>query len=75
VSVIGNGWAQRLITQIYFEGDPLIPQCPIVRTVPSEAQIRSLIAVPDRGNDVELDSRCYRFDIVLRGQRQTWFEG
>jgi protocatechuate 3,4-dioxygenase beta subunit len=75
VSVLGNGWAQRLITQMYFEGDPLIPQCPIVRTIPSEAQIRSLIAVPDRGNDVELDSRCYRFDIVLRGQRQTWFEG
>lgn len=74
VSVLGSGWVQRLITQMYFEGDPLIPQCPIVQTISSEAQVRALIAVPDRGNDLELDSRCYRFDIVLRGQRRTWFE-
>ena len=73
-SISGDGWAQRLITQLYFEGDPLIPQCPIIRTIPSEEQIRSLIALQDRGNDIELDSRCYRFDIVLRGRRATWFE-
>ena len=75
VAISGSGWAQRLITQLYFEGDPLIPSCPIVRTIASEAQIRGLIALQDKGNFVELDARCYRFDIVLRGQRQTWFEG
>ncbi|MFM7973175.1 MAG: protocatechuate 3,4-dioxygenase subunit beta, partial [Betaproteobacteria bacterium] len=32
-------------------------------------------ALEDRGHFVELDARCYRFDIVLRGRRQTWFEG
>ena len=74
-AINGNGWAQRLVTQLYFEGDPLIPSCPILRTVPTEAQIRGLIALQDKGNFVELDARCYRFDIVLRGQRQTWFEG
>ncbi len=74
-AISGTGWAQRLITQLYFEGDPLIASCPILRTVPTEAQIRGLIALQDRGNFVELDARCYRFDIVLRGQRQTWFEG
>jgi protocatechuate 3,4-dioxygenase, beta subunit len=73
-SVHGQGWAQRLITQMYFEGDPLIAQCPIVRTIANESQVRGLIAQPDRGNDVALDSRCYRFDIVLRGQGSTWFE-
>ena len=71
----GSGWAQRLITQMYFEGDPLIATCPIVRTIPNEDQVRGLIALQDKGNFVELDARCYRFDIVLRGQRQTWFEG
>lgn len=71
----GSGWAQRLITQMYFEGDPLIAICPIVRTIPNEDQVRGLIALQDKGNFVELDARCYRFDIVLRGQRQTWFEG
>jgi len=45
-----------------------------VRTIANEEQVRGLIALQDKGNFVELDSRCYRFDIVLRGQRQTWFE-
>jgi protocatechuate 3,4-dioxygenase beta subunit len=74
VSVAGEGWTQRLITQMYFEGDPLIPDCPILKTIPSEEQIRGLIALQDRANFVALDSRCYRFDIVLRGKRATWFE-
>lgn len=74
-SLMGDGWAQRLITQMYFEGDTLIPGCPILQSIPDEAQVRGLIALEDRGNFVELDARCYRFDIVLRGRRQTWFEG
>jgi protocatechuate 3,4-dioxygenase beta subunit len=73
-SISGDGWAQRLITQMYFEGDPLIPECPIIRTIPSEEQVRGLIALQDRGHFVPLDSRAYRFDIVLRGRRATWFE-
>ena len=70
----GNGWVQRLVTQMYFEGDPLIATCPIVQTIPSEDQIRGLIALQDRAAFVQLDSRAYRFDIVLRGQRATLFE-
>ncbi|HWH82414.1 MAG TPA: protocatechuate 3,4-dioxygenase subunit beta [Burkholderiaceae bacterium] len=70
----GNAWVQRLITQMYFEGDPLIADCPILRSVPSEEQIRGLIALQDRSAFVQLDSRAYRFDIVLRGQRATLFE-
>lgn len=73
-SLSGDGWAQRLITQMYFEGDPLIPDCPIVRTIPSEEQVRGLIAVQDRAAFVPLDSRAYRFDITLRGRRATLFE-
>lgn len=73
-SISGSGWAQRLITQMYFEGDPLIPQCPILRTIPTEAAIRQLIAVLDKAMAAPLDSLAYRFDIVLRGSRATWFE-
>jgi protocatechuate 3,4-dioxygenase, beta subunit len=73
-AISGNGWVQRLITQMYFEGDPLIAECPIVRSIPSEEQIRGLIALQDRSAFVQLDSRAYRFDIVLRGQRATLFE-
>ena len=73
-AISGNAWVQRLVTQMYFEGDPLIPGCPILGIVPSEAQIRGLIALQDRSAFVPLDSRAYRFDIVLRGQRATLFE-
>ena len=73
-SIFGTGFAQRLITQMYFEGDPLIADCPILRCVPSEEQIRGLIALQDRSAFVQLDSRAYRFDVVLRGQRATLFE-
>jgi protocatechuate 3,4-dioxygenase, beta subunit len=70
----GDGWSQRLITQMYFEGDPLIASCPILRSVPDEEQIRGLIALQDTSAFVQFDSRAYRFDIVLRGQRATLFE-
>jgi protocatechuate 3,4-dioxygenase beta subunit len=70
----GDGWAQRLITQMYFEGDPLIASCPILRSVADEEQVRGLIALQDTASFVQLDSRAYRFDIVLRGQRATLFE-
>ena len=73
-AISGDGWAQRLITQMYFEGDPLIATCPIVRTIPDEDQVRGLIALQDTGAFIQLDSRAYRFDIVLRGQRATYFE-
>jgi len=73
-AISGDGWVQRLITQMYFEGDPLIATCPILRIVPSEEQIRGLIAMQDTSAFVPLDSRAYRFDIVLRGRRATLFE-
>ncbi|MBX6318184.1 protocatechuate 3,4-dioxygenase subunit beta [Pigmentiphaga sp.] len=73
-SILADGWAQRLITQQYFEGDPLIPHCPILKTIKNEEQIRGLIALQDIGNFIPLDSRCYRFDITLRGRSATWFE-
>ncbi len=46
-SLSGDAWAQRLITQMYFEGDPLIKQCPIVRTIKNDDAVRTLIAQLD----------------------------
>ena len=74
VSVFGSGFAQRLITQLYFEGDPLIPLCPIVRTIPDPAAIDQLVARMDLNATVPLDSIAWKFDIVLRGRRSTYFE-
>ncbi|MEM9010844.1 MAG: protocatechuate 3,4-dioxygenase subunit beta [Pseudomonadota bacterium] len=73
-SVFGKAFAQRLITQMYFEGDPLIGRCPIVNTIPSEEAIDSLIARLDLDATIPMDARAYRFDIVLRGRRATYFE-
>lgn len=73
-SISGDGWVQRLVTQMYFEGDPLIATCPIVRTIADEQQVRGLIALQDPSAFVALDSRAYRFDIVLRGRGATLFE-
>ena len=73
-SIFGHGFAQRLITQMYFEGDPLIPLCPIVRTITDEKAIEQLTAMHDLQNTVPMDAQAYRFDIVLRGRRSTLFE-
>ena len=74
VSVFGSGFAQRLITQCYFEGDPLIPICPIVQTIPDPEAIAQLTAKLDMNATIPLDTIAYRFDIVLRGRRSTLFE-
>lgn len=73
-SVFGHGFAQRLITQMYFEGDPLIPLCPIVNSIPDKEAISQLVAAFDWPSTIPMDSRAYKFDIVLRGKRRTFFE-
>ncbi|WP_269932764.1 protocatechuate 3,4-dioxygenase subunit beta [Aminobacter sp. HY435] len=73
-SVFGHGFAQRLITQMYFEGDPLIWLCPIVKTIPDKAAVETLIAALDMQATIPMDARAYKFDIVLRGRRSSLFE-
>lgn len=73
-SVFGHGFAQRLITQMYFEGDPLIARCPIVRTIKDPRAIAQLTARLDMNASVPMDALAYRFDIILRGSRSTLFE-
>lgn len=73
-SVFGHGFAQRLITQMYFEGDPLIPLCPIVGVLKSQEAVDALTAPLDKSRTLPMDSLAYKFDIVLRGRRQTYFE-
>jgi protocatechuate 3,4-dioxygenase, beta subunit len=72
-SLFGPSFAQRLITQVYFEGDPLIPLCPILGGVTDPAALGRLIATLDMKHTIPMDSRAFRFDIVLRGRRQSVF--
>ncbi len=73
-SVFGTGFAQRLVTQCYFEGDPLISRCPIVQTIPDPQAIDQLTAKIDIEATIPFDMVAYRLDIVLRGRRSTMFE-
>lgn len=73
-SLFGEAFVQRLISQFYFEGDPLIAKCPIVNTIPDQAARDALVAHLDMGEQMPFDALAYRFDIVLRGRRRTFFE-
>ena len=73
-SLFGTAFCQRLITQMYFEGDPLIWECPIVTSIPQREAIESLIATLDLAETLPMDMIAWRFDITLRGRAQTWFE-
>ncbi|WP_298430987.1 protocatechuate 3,4-dioxygenase subunit beta [uncultured Jannaschia sp.] len=73
-SLFGHAFGQRLITQMYFEGDPHIALCPIVQSIPDPAAIDRLTARLDMDATIPMDARAYRFDIVLRGRRETPFE-
>jgi protocatechuate 3,4-dioxygenase, beta subunit len=70
LSLFGNAYAQRLITQMFFPGDPLLVIDPIFNSVP-EAGRRLLIADLDLEHGVEGVALGYRFDVVLRGPRAT----
>ena len=73
-SICGVNILSRLITQMYFPGDPLLPLDPILNSVPDEKGRQRLIAT--YAHDVTQPEWAlgYRFDIVLRGSRMTPFE-
>jgi protocatechuate 3,4-dioxygenase beta subunit len=72
-SLFGRSFTQRLITQMYFPGDPLFYQDPIFNAVPEVARGR-LISSFDLSRTVPEWALAYRFDIVLRGRDATPLE-
>jgi protocatechuate 3,4-dioxygenase beta subunit len=73
-SLFGNSIAARLVTQMYFPGDPLLALDPIFLGVPEGARERLISRF---SIDVTEPDFClgYVFDIVLRGRNETPFEG
>ncbi|PYM77269.1 MAG: protocatechuate 3,4-dioxygenase subunit beta [Candidatus Rokuibacteriota bacterium] len=69
-SLFGNAYAQRLITQMFFPGDPLLAIDPIFQSVP-EAGRKLLIADLDLEQGIEGVALGYRWDLVVRGPRAT----
>lgn len=74
MSVSGLAIAARLVTQIYSEGNPLIPKCPTIHTLAGPETAQSLIDRPDMSIANSMDCLAHRPDIVLCGQRRTFFE-
>ncbi len=72
-SVMGPAFATRLVTQMYFPGDPLIAIDPIAQSVPSDA-LERLNARFDLAVTEEAFALGYVFDIVLRGRSATPME-
>ncbi len=73
-SLFGNAFATRLVTQMYFPGDPLFPIDPISQSIPDAKARERLIAAFDLGTTEPEWALGYRFDIVLRGREATPFE-
>ncbi len=73
-SLFGNAYAQRLVTQMYFPGDPLMAFDPIFNSTADRAARERLIAAFDRDATEAEYALGYRFDIVLRGRDQTPME-
>jgi protocatechuate 3,4-dioxygenase beta subunit len=72
-SLFGRAFVQRLVTQMYFPGDPLFPFDPILCSVPEAARGR-LVSRFDLEATVPEWALAYRWDIVLRGRDATPFE-
>jgi len=72
-SLLGNAPIQRLVTQMYFPGDPLLPIDPIFNSVPDEAARQRMISTLALETGVEGVMLGFHFDIVLAGARSTAF--
>jgi protocatechuate 3,4-dioxygenase beta subunit len=74
-SLFGTAFTQRLVTQMYFPGDPLFRHDPILRSVTDESARGRLVADYVHELSEPEFSLGYRWDIVLDGPSATWTEG
>ncbi|CAL9407761.1 Protocatechuate 3,4-dioxygenase beta chain [Actinosynnema sp. ALI-1.44] len=73
-SLFGTAFTQRLVTQMYFPGDPLFSQDPIYNSVRDPKARAAMVARFDLDTTVPEWALGYRWDIVLRGKTPTPLE-
>jgi len=73
-SLFGPAFATRIVTQMYFPGDPLLPFDPIYNCTADEEARKRLISSFDWETTIPEISLGYKFDIVLRGRDTTPIE-
>jgi protocatechuate 3,4-dioxygenase beta subunit len=70
-SLFGPAFATRLVTQMYFPGDPLLAVDPIFNSTADESARQRLISSFDWETTVPESALGFRFDIILRGPEET----
>jgi len=70
-SLFGTAFTQRVITQMYFPGDPLFSGDPIFNSIPDQQARERLISEFDIDTTVPEWALAYKFDIVLGGKDAT----
>jgi len=70
-SLFGPSLASRLVTQMYFPGDPLMANDPILQSIPDQGGRDLLVATFDLGLTEPEWALGYRWDITLRGRNAT----
>jgi protocatechuate 3,4-dioxygenase beta subunit len=73
-SIFGIGLMQRLVTQMYFPGDPLLHYDPMYNSVPDEKARVRMISSFDWETTIPDSALAFRYDIVLRGRDATPME-
>jgi protocatechuate 3,4-dioxygenase beta subunit len=73
-SLFGRAFISRLVTQMYFPGDPLLAHDPIFESIRDPKARERLISSFDLETTVPEWALGYRFDIVLRGSEATPLE-
>jgi protocatechuate 3,4-dioxygenase beta subunit len=73
-SLFGAGVLSRLVTQMYFPGDPLQPHDPIFNSIPDKGARSRLISRLDMQRSQPDYALAYEFNIVLPGHLDTPFE-
>lgn len=73
-SLLGRAFTQRLVTQMYFDGDPFMPYDPIFNSVRDPAARERLVARLSIHRTVPHWAHAYEFDIYLRGPGAIPFE-
>jgi protocatechuate 3,4-dioxygenase beta subunit len=73
-SLFGPALVARLVTQMYFPNDPLIPLDPVLQSIPDKDAQERLVSQFDLSLTEPEWALGYHFDIVLRGRRATPFE-
>ncbi|MBC3762653.1 protocatechuate 3,4-dioxygenase subunit beta [Quadrisphaera oryzae] len=74
-SLFGTDFTQRLVTQMYFPGDPLFALDPIYQSIVDPAARERLVATYDHDLTQHEWATGYRWDVVLTGSHRTPLEG